>query len=129
MNFVFLSAHKVLGISQKTDAPDVLLFEGLDPSTRALITANLDAHWHVLDQHIALASMILRGLVGKTQKSDFEERLEKEIEGIRERRAKTLANDGILLIEIRGELEVDIKNPKQEVGDLVLCFSAYDKND
>ena len=127
MDFVFLSAHKVFGISQKTEAHQVHLFEGLDPSTSALITGNLDAHWHLLDQHIALASMILRGLVGKTQKSDFEERLEKEIEGIRERRAKTLGNDGILLIEIRGDLEVDIKNPKREVGDLVLCFDAYDK--
>jgi hypothetical protein len=127
MDFIFLSAYKVLGISPAPGNPDVTLFEGLDPKTRVLLTGNLDQHWHILDRHVALASLMLRSLIGKKLGGEFEEILEKEIADVRERRAKILGNDGILLIEIKGITDANIQDPKKEVAKFVICFDAYDK--
>jgi hypothetical protein len=129
MEFVFLSASKVLGINHKSGEPDKLLFEAADPRTKVLITRNLDQNWYILDRQAALATMMLMGMIGQSSTSEFSERLEQKVQEIREHRNKTLGHDGILLIEIRGEIDATIKEPKNEVDDLVLCFDAYDKKE
>lgn len=128
MNFVFLSAYKVLGISKPPKVSDIVLFEETDPSTKVLITRDLDAHWYVLDRHLAITSMFFRGMAFDQQKGELEEQLEKEISTIRENRAKTVGRDAILFIKIRGNIETNSRAPKQEFGGIELYYDAYDKN-
>jgi hypothetical protein len=128
MQFVFLSAHKVLGITHRSGDPDVLLFNAAEPQTKVILTRNLYQHWHILDRHVALASMMLGGMFGRSP-GEFSERLEQEMQAVRERRSKTVGSDSVLLIEIRGEIDVNIRDPKREVDDLILCFDAYDKKE
>ncbi|MGH7331203.1 MAG: hypothetical protein ACREKS_00365 [Candidatus Rokuibacteriota bacterium] len=127
MRYVLLTAHQVLGIAHKNDAPDVVLFEGRDPDTRVLVTRKLDHHLAVLDRQLALASMMMRAMIGQALSSDFPEKLAKEIEAVRQRRARSLAADGVLVIEARGDIQAVLKEPVREVGDFVLCFDALDK--
>ena len=127
MQFVFLSAHKVLGIVHKVGAPDLVLFEGTDPTMTVSVTSNLDTHWRVLDRHVALASMMLRGMVGQQLAGEFQDNLTHQIEAARKHRSESLGGDGILVIEVRGELDVALKELIREIDDYVLCFDAFDK--
>ena len=127
MRYVFLTAHQVLGIAHKDDAPDVVLFEGQDPDTRVLVTRKLDHHLAVLDRQLALASGMMRGLIGQPLSLDFSENLAKGIEAVRQRRARSLTADGILVIEVQGDIHAVVKDPLQETDDFVVCFDAVDK--
>jgi len=129
MEFVFLSAHKVLGIVKKAGEPDLVLFEGPDPKMTVWITSDMDTHWRVLDRHVALASMMLRGMVGQPLPGEFQENLEQQIETVRRRRSESLGPDGIVIIEIRGNLEVALNESSREIDDYILCFDAFDKRE
>lgn len=128
MEFVFLSAHKVFGIVKKDDEPDVVLFQGTDPKMTVSITSDLDKHWHILDRHGALATMMLRGLLNQPLPGEFQDNLAHQIAAARKRRSDALGIDGLLVIEIRGELDVTLKAPR-EIDDYVLCVNAYDKQE
>jgi hypothetical protein len=127
VRYVFATAHQVLGIAHKDDDPDITLFRGQDPETRVFITRRLDDHWRILDRHSALVSMLGRGLLGQAVSADVSRDLQREIEALRQRRAKSLARDGILVIEICGDVAAVVREPLQRIDDFVLCFDAVDK--
>jgi hypothetical protein len=127
MKFVFLSAYRILGIAQRPTDADVLLFEEPNLQTRVVITSQMTEYWFVLDRHIALASMLLMGLVGQPLSDEFNTRLEEQISVVRNSRSKSLGSDGILIIEIKGDINADVKEPMHVIGDYVVCFDAYDK--
>jgi hypothetical protein len=128
MQFVFLAAYRVLGITHGPGNPDIELFVGTNPATRVVVTSNLDRHWTVLDQHAALGSMILGGMLGERFADKFEEQLEHEIQAARMRRPPGPGIGGILIIEIKGECSATDGSSRIEKNNLVVCFDAYDKN-
>lgn len=127
MQFVFLAAYRVLGISHKSDYPDIELFLGSNPNTRAVITSDLDRHWLILDQQTALRTMMLKGMVGYPQAEGFEERLEQEVQAVRKQRSPVPETDGILIIEIKGESTAMVSGQATETDHFMVCFDAYDK--
>lgn len=127
MQFVFLAAYRVLGISQTPDSPDLELFLGSNPTTRVLITSDLDRHWFILDRHAALGTMMLRGMLGMPQAHKFEERLEQEIQAVRKQKPPGPGIGGVLIIEIKGESSAVVGDQSTEKDDFVVCFDAYDK--
>ncbi len=129
MRYVFLTAFQVLGIAHKADSPDVVLFEGRDPDTRVLVTHKLDHHLAILDRQVALASMMMQAMIGQTLSADFHEKLATEIEAAQQRRAKSLTADGVLVIEIRGNIQAVLTEQVREIDDFVLCFDAFDKKE
>lgn len=70
---------------------------------------------------------MLKGFIRQPQAAECEERLEQEIQAVRNRRASSLGNDGILVIEIKGEINTVVNDKTAERENLVICFDAYDK--
>lgn len=127
MQFVFLAAYRVLGVSQKSDSPDIELFLGSNPTTRVWITSDLDRHWLILDQQAALGTMLLNGVLGNPQAEKFEDRLEQGVQAVRKQRSPGPGIGGILIIEIKGESNAIVGDRIAEKDNLVVCFDAYDK--
>ena len=127
MQFVFLAAYRVLGVTQKSDGPDIELFLGSNPTTRVWITSDLDRHWLILDQQAALGTMLLKGMLGNSQAEKFEERLEHGVQAVRKQRSPGPGIGGILIIEIKSESNAIVGDQIAEKDSLVVCFDAYDK--
>jgi hypothetical protein len=127
MKFVFLSAYEVFGIAQGTSDPDVVLFDSSNPKTKVIVTRQLSKYWPILDRHVALNMMLMMGFVGKPLSDDFNVRLEEQIRLVGDRRSKSIGSNGILIIEIQGDIDAEVKEPKHINDDYVLCFDAYDK--
>lgn len=127
MRYVFLTAYKVLGIVHRSEDPDAVLFEGDSPETRVTITRQLDRRWAVLDRQSALAFMLLRGMVGQPLAESFQDELIRQVEVVRRTRVASLGNDGVLIVEIRGDIDAVVKDPFREIDDFILCFDAVDK--
>jgi hypothetical protein len=71
--------------------------------------------------------MMMRGMIGQTLSADFSHNLAAEVEGVRQRRQASLAADGVLVIEVRGDTDAALKEPIRTIEDFVLCFDALDK--
>lgn len=127
MQFTFLSAHKVRGIVQTVDTPDLTLFHDTTSGLRVTISGDLNRHWRVLDRQLALASMLLRGLVGQPLGGEFHDNLSAQVEAVRKHRAESLGSDGVVVVEVRGDVEASLPPSAREIDDYILCFDAFDK--
>lgn len=130
MEFRYLSAYRVQGITHKLDDPDIVLVDRTDLRTKAVLTGNLDPYIFLLDRQTALAVAMLSGMFGgsKGKGTDFNQRLQQEIEEIRKARRTNASNDGIVVIEISGECEATVKDSKRELDDFIICFDAINKD-
>ena len=126
MRFVFLSAHKVLGIILKPGDPDVPLIETQDGKLSVFMTGSLDKHYQILDRQTALAVMLLSGRIKQPLPSDFSDQLSDHIEVVQKQRSES-AGAGIVVVQIRGEIEAVVSDHRRDIADFILCFDAFDK--
>jgi hypothetical protein len=127
MDFVYVTAFKVLGLVHEPEAPDIVLYSGLEPTIKATVTGDLSSHLGFIDRQLALASMLLKGMVGDPIPDEFQTNLQAQMESIRQERARALAGVGAVVIEIRGPLQGDVSDPLRRIDDYILCFDAFDK--
>jgi hypothetical protein len=127
MRFVFLSAHKVFGIILKPSDPDVPLIQTEDEKLSVFMTGSLDRHYQVLDRQTALAVMLLSGRVKQPLPDDFSDQLSIQIDAVRKQRSELADGTGIVVIQISGDIEAVIPEPRRNIADFILCFDAFDK--
>ncbi len=125
MNFRYLSAYAIRGISQKPNEPDVQLVERPDINLRATLTGDVDAHCYPLDRRVALAEMTLSG---KLNAPDFDAVLGSHVAEIRDGRRQKLSSGGVLIVEGWGDVEARVEEPKKDFGEFLVCWDAFDKN-
>jgi len=128
MEFRYVTAVQLQGILHSSDDPEVILADQPEIGLRAVVTSDIDAHCFIVDRQLALATMMLKGLVGQSEVGDFEQRLQEEIERIREQRMSRMSGDAVIVVEIFSDIEATVKEPLREIGEFVLCFEAFDKN-
>jgi len=119
MQFRYLSAHKIQGISQNPDDLDVLLVERSDINMRAILTGDADRHCYLLDRRSALAEMLL---IGKLDDENFDEVLSTRVEEKRDERRRKLGAAGVLVIEGWGDIEAKLEGPTRDFGEYLIAF-------
>ena len=119
MKFRYISVHKIQGISQAPDTPDVKLTDRSDINLRAILTGDVDKHCYLLDCRSVLAEMML---TGKLNDETFYEALSTRVEEIRDERRRNLGADGVLVIEGWGDVEARVEEPTRDFGEFLVCF-------
>ncbi len=130
MEFVFLSAYKVFGLDFKQSDNNIILLENNNPYIKAVITRNIDDQFYYLDRQVALSEMLLiGGISGLSRDDGYKEKLDNKIQIIQEKRKKSLGRDCIIVIELRENIDAEVKELKQEFEDFIVCFNAYNKEE
>jgi hypothetical protein len=123
MEFRYLSAYKIQGISHNPSDSEVLICERPDLNMKAILTRDVAGHCFLLDRKLALAEMML---TGKINDEHFDEILHTSIEEIRDERRRKLGVDGALVIEGWGDVEANIEQGMRAFGDFTTCIDPID---
>lgn len=129
MEFIYLTAFKVRGLVHKSDTPDLVLYAGSEPTIKVTITGDLTSHLSYIDRQLALAFMLFKGMFGDPIPDEFQANLQAQTESIQREREKALAEAGAVVIEIRGPLQGEVREPVRRIDDYVVCFDAFDKKE
>ena len=125
VEFRYLSAYKVQGVSQMLEDPDVVLVERPDLGLKATITGDVDSHCYLLDRPDALAQMMLTSQIDA---ENFDEVLNDTIHKIQKTRKQKLEGAAALVIEIRGEVDARIEQFAGDFGEFAICWNAVDQD-
>lgn len=126
----FLSAYKVFGLDLKQSDNNIILLENNNPYIKAVITRNIDDQFYFLDRQVALSEMLLiGGISGLSRDDGYKEKLDNKIQYIQEKRKKSLGRDCIIVIELRENIDAEVKELKEEFEDFIVCFNAYNKEE
>ena len=127
MRYTFLSAHAVQGIAHTFGDADITLFQDHAKGIRVFLTATAVTHLYLLNRHLALLSMMLRGMIGSPLAGDFSEVLAAETAEVARQRSDSIGTDPVVIVEISGEIEAAIPDNAREIQDFIVCFDAFDK--
>jgi hypothetical protein len=127
MQFTFLSAHSVHGIVLKPDAADLVLYDDPKAGLRVTVTANLNQHLHVVNRQHALIPMILRSMIGEPLGDTFDRNLAEHLARIETKRIDAAGTDGVVVVQVTGDVIASIPGNARSIKDFILCFDAFDK--
>ena len=127
MRFTFLSAHCVQGLAHPSGEADITLFADQATGIRVQLTADATQHLHVLNRHLALMSMMLRGMIGSPLEAEFRDQLIVETATVANQRRDSIGSNPVVIVEIVGKIEAQVPANAREIQDFLLCFDAFDK--
>jgi hypothetical protein len=127
VQFTFLSAHSVQGIVHKPDAPDLVLYDDSEAGLRVTVTADPNRHLHVVNRQSALALMMLRAMIPEPLDEAFPHNLAEQIAQIDRRRLDSAGTDGVVVVQITGDVMASLPSDARIINDFLLCFDAFDK--
>lgn len=127
MQFTFVSAHSVQGIVHKGDAGDLLLYDDAKGDLRVIVTAEPNRHLRVLNRQFAMASMMIRGMIREPLDEEFHRNLADKIAEIEKQRLDSVGTDGVVVIQVKGDVIASIPRDARAIDDSLLCFDAFDK--
>ncbi|MCX6006804.1 MAG: hypothetical protein NTZ34_06035 [Chloroflexi bacterium] len=125
MRYVFLSVHSLVGVQYpKNQDDDIKIADYPYLKAEVILTQNANKHLYELDQAHAIAIMALKGLTGEKDAHIFNERVEHQIEELREIRKKEIK--GNVFMAFKAEGDTDLWDPKSqlEMGDVVVAIDA-----
>jgi hypothetical protein len=127
MRYTYISAHCVQGIAHPVGETDVVLFHDAAKGLRVLLTADAVPHLYLLDRHLVLMSMMLKGMVGAPLPADFPDLLAAETAKIERQRRDAFGSDPVVLVAIDSDVEAQVPPNAREILDFIVCFDAFDK--
>jgi len=125
MEYIYTIAYKIDGLSLRAGAEEIVISES--DKAQVILCANTSKYSIHSDRGLAVGTMMLKGLTGKSGEGEFEERLEIAVNSIKEERAKKYASGPFVVFSLGGETEVDLSKPTKDVGQFVIAFDAVDK--
>ncbi len=126
MRYTYISAWSVVGgVSLPHDCSTIELF--CNDTSKFLLTCEPDDYLASLDRGLAIGLLMLRGLVGQGESSEFDDRLNAELDGLREERKKKIGNTAVLVFTATGEIQAPVAGPSREYKDFIITFDAVDK--
>jgi len=124
LKFVFTSIREIIGITAP-ETGDAILIN--DSGTWACLTCDPTRYRKELDEGAAIATMLLRGLVGGGPEGSFTERLEKEIAGIVEERNARSKPHNYLVLRLEGEMPDWESRTEREIDQFVIRLNGAPK--
>jgi hypothetical protein len=129
MQFTFVSAHSVQGIVHKGNVADLLLYDDAKGGLRVTVTAEPNRHLRVINRQLAIASMMFRGMIREPLDDEFHRNLADQIAEIENQRLDGAGTDGVVVIQVKGDVIASIPPDARAIDDLLLCFDAFDKKE
>lgn len=127
MQFTFLSAHSVQGIVHNQTAPDLVLYDDPQAGVRVTLTADPNRHLQVVNRQLALASMMFRAMIREPLDETFPQNLADHIAKVEKQRLDAAWTDGVVVVQISGDVTASIPSEARTITDFLLCFDAVDK--
>lgn len=127
MRYTFLSAQCIQGVTHQSGEPDIVLFEDQVRGIRVFLTADAIPHLRLVSRHLALLSMMLRGMIGNPLSGEFTELLATEIAKVEQQYRDAISYDPVVIIEVVGDVEATVPENSREIQDFYICFDAFDK--
>jgi hypothetical protein len=131
MRYTYTSLHHIRGLNPWPSATDKEIYRALDGTIHALLICDPTAHSEKLDTSLALGTMLLSGLVGRTDNDGtVEERVAREVQRMREERAKTFgARSVFLLFQASGEVADVTPSSSHEAAEFLIWIDGAPKRD
>jgi hypothetical protein len=126
VNYVYLAAYRVLGISHPEGSPDLVLWECTNPVRRLVLTSRLDELFEIIDRQTALAVMMLRGLISNPVGETFDASLNEHIADIRSQRGSS--SYPAVVFEARGEVEANLEGPGRDLDRFEIRWDVFNKD-
>ncbi|OAI44018.1 hypothetical protein AYO43_09620 [Nitrospira sp. SCGC AG-212-E16] len=127
MQFTFLSAHSVQGIVHNQTAPDLVLYDDPQVGVRVTLTADPNRHLRTVNRQLALASMMFRAMIREPLDEAFPQNLADHIAKIETQRLDAAGTDGVVVVQVTGDVSATIPTDARALTDFLLCFDAVDK--
>ena len=126
MNYIYLTAYRVLGISHPVGTPDIVLWKQSAPSRRLVLTSNISDHFEIIDRQAALALMMMKGLIGKLDTKDFDIALVEHMSNVRSQRCSP--EYPVVVLEAQGEVDAKFDGPSKDFGNFEVRWDVFDKD-
>lgn len=126
MRYTHVAAWSFLGgVSLPTDQTAMELFAS--DSARFILSREPDDYLTLVDCGSVISLLMLRGLVGQAQSSEFEDALNEELTKLRAERKKKMGANAVLIFVGNGEIEASMTGPIAERKDFVVTFDAVNR--
>ncbi len=126
LKFVYTTILEIIGI-KAPETGDAILIDDSNSGTWSCLTCDPTRHRKELDEGAAIATMILRGLVGGGPEGSFAERLEKEVAGVVEERSARSKHQDYLVLRLEGEVPDWESRAEREVDEFVIRLNGAPK--
>ena len=127
MQFTFITAYSVQGIIHKPDTFDLVLYDSLETGLRVTLTADPNRHLQMVNRQLALASMMFRAMIREPLDEAFPQNLTDHIAKIETQRLDAAGTDGVVVVQVTGDVSATIPTDARTITDFLLCFDAVDK--
>ena len=126
MRCTYISAHCVQGIAHPIGEADITLYEDRDAGLLVLLTSNAIPHLALLNRHMGLMWMMVRGMIGDPIAPDFPDLLAAETEKVDRQVLDSIGGHPVVVIQIESDVEAAIPQTAREILDFIVCFDAFD---
>jgi hypothetical protein len=128
MRYTYVAAWKVIvGVSLPAERQSTELFRS--NLSNFVLTREPDPHLEIADRGAVLGTLMLKGLVGKSNEDNLYDSLKAELAKLRTARQKTIAGGTVLVFKASGNIPVSFRKPLQhENNDFIVTFDALDKD-
>jgi hypothetical protein len=130
MRYTYSSLCYIRGLNPSSPPTDEEIFADSDGSIRAILTSDPVQLCDRLDEACARGLMLLTGaLHGEMEPGTVDERLARQVERLREERAKKFGVGVFLFFEANGETDPITPHTQGDGGDFVLALGGLPKGD
>ena len=127
MKYIYTAAWAIIGgITIGEESPLIELTGSQCP--RFILTKDPDPYLAKVDEASAVGRLMLKGLVGQHESTDFQSALTLEVEEIKAERKKKVGSRTVLLFQVQGEIEASVKDPFREHETFIVTFDAIERN-
>jgi len=103
MDYRYTTVHRVKGVTFGPDKIDIDLLNDDSAGLRAYLTTRLDVHSNEIDEHVAIANVLLNSMFGHSPNSL--EQLSTEVTSIQEARRKKYGESVFLVTVVQGVVQ------------------------
>lgn len=129
MDYIYTIIYRFEGISNTNLVEDKIVYQDDVLGITVILTNDINHHCLHLDNGLACASLIFRGMLADDRLQELPEAVEVELQKIQGARGSKKKSGAYAVINIEGSEELNInKKLHKETDRFRICFDAIDKN-
>lgn len=129
MRFEYVAVYRLVGLVRPNERLEGFTVALEAAGLRCTLTGNLDDLPLLPDQATAAGTQLLRSLVGHESEGTSEERVAREVQELRQLRAKENGNCTLLVVQGEGDVPDFPTEPQRELGEFTLALCDSPKSE
>jgi len=127
LRFKHIAAYQIQGITAESVKDDVILVDLERDGICAFLTSDLDTTLYIIDRGFALETLMLKSVFRKRKEGKFASILQEEINEIQSSRRDRIRRYAVLVIDIEGGIDAELRELMKDFDDFVIYFDGFDK--